>query len=235
MNNRRLYTLVLGALTALWLTSWSAFAAPPAQEITPTPTATVAPQTPTPVPALILDDDDDVRIVVIQGPVRAITSNSISIYNFNIRVQQNTPTLQVIQLGDVIRVSGEWRDDEDDDDDNDDNNSSNNTSNNSSNNTSSSGFLFSFDDDDDDDGITININVIEIVFINVSVVVQGDLVWRDPGDCSGIATWVTRETAGAYFARCIDRPANSGGGNSGGGGGGRGGDNDDDDDDDDDD
>lgn len=83
------------------------------------------------------------------------------------------------------------------------------------------------DRDDDNDRIVINIIVFNIVFINVDVVIVDGLIWRDPGDCSGIPAWVTRDDADDYFIRCVDRPA-PGGNNPGSRG-----DNDDDDDDDD--
>jgi hypothetical protein len=76
--------------------------------------------TPTPPPMTVTPGAGD-RILVIEGPVSAINVNVINIYNFNIVVNPTDPVLQVIQLGDILRVTGRWNgqggDDDDDDDD----------------------------------------------------------------------------------------------------------------------
>jgi hypothetical protein len=134
-------------------------------ELTPELTPTVTPDE---------DDDDDTRVIIIIGPVREINVNIITIYDFDIVLDPDSPILQVIRIGDILRIAGEWDDDDD--------------------------FI------DNDGRIIINIIIIRIVFINVDVVIDGDLIWRDPGDCSGIPGWVSRDNAEAYFIRCIDPP-----------------------------
>ena len=56
-------------------------------------------------------DDADV-IIVIEGPVSAIVANEITIYNFTIAIAEDDPILTVLEIGDVIRIEGNW-DDED--------------------------------------------------------------------------------------------------------------------------
>jgi hypothetical protein len=57
------------------------------------------------------DDDEDGIVIVIEGPVTAIVGNQITIFNFNIIVGENDPMLTVIQIGDVLRIEGDWDDD----------------------------------------------------------------------------------------------------------------------------
>ncbi|GIL14153.1 MAG: hypothetical protein BroJett038_28730 [Chloroflexota bacterium] len=55
--------------------------------------------------------DDDLPItLVIEGPVQQININIITIYNINIEVNINDPILNVIQIGDIVRVEGGIRD-----------------------------------------------------------------------------------------------------------------------------
>lgn len=90
------------------------------------------------------DEDLDVDVViVILGPVVEIHNNVIVIYNFEIELDPEDPTLTVIQVGDVIRVEG--------------------------------GIV--------EEGDTIVIIAINIIFINVDVVIDGDDIWRDSGNC----------------------------------------------------
>lgn len=63
-------------------------------ETTPEVTATV---TPTPDPDLT---------VVIEGPVINIINNIITIYNFDVEVENNHPILTIIDIGDIIHVEG---------------------------------------------------------------------------------------------------------------------------------
>lgn len=45
-------------------------------------------------------------IVNIEGPVTNISNNIVSIYDFNIAVEPQHPILQVIDVGDIVRVQG---------------------------------------------------------------------------------------------------------------------------------
>ncbi|MGJ3237227.1 MAG: DUF5666 domain-containing protein [Anaerolineae bacterium] len=171
------------------------------------------------------DSDDDDTIIVIEGPVQSININIITIYNFEIEVDQSDLSLTVLQIGDVIRVEGaldnedddfddryDDDDDSDDDDDNDDNDDNR-------------------DDNDDDDGISFNrvrLVSINITFVSVTVIIVDGQVWRDSGSCAGIPDWVPTEQIQVVLVRC--QPSNTGGGNTGGNPG-RGGNNSDDDDD----
>ncbi len=55
-----------------------------------------------------LDDDDDTVIIVIEGPVQQININIITIYGINIELDPDDPLLTVIQIGDYIRVEGDY-------------------------------------------------------------------------------------------------------------------------------
>jgi hypothetical protein len=57
------------------------------------------------------DNDDDGIVIVIEGPVTAIVANQITIFNFNIVLDETDPLLTVIQIGDVLRIEGDWDDD----------------------------------------------------------------------------------------------------------------------------
>jgi hypothetical protein len=57
------------------------------------------------------DNDEDGIVIVIEGPVTAVVGNQITIFNFNIIVGENDPLLTVIQIGDVLRIEGDWDDD----------------------------------------------------------------------------------------------------------------------------
>lgn len=177
-------------------------------EVTPelTPEVTQEPSA-TPVPD---DDDDDKPIIVVYGPVVAININVVTVYNIDIELDDDDPVLTVIQIGDIIRVEGEYRDDDDDDND---------------------------DDDGNDDSPIVIVNIVNITFINVTVIIIDGQVWRDPGDCSGLPEWINDDDAVEYLVRCTG--GNPGGGgsnnnsnnnNNGGGRGNNRGDNDDDDD-----
>lgn len=70
---------------------------------TPTPAATPL-VTPEITPEATSDDVP--VIIVIEGPVKAININIITIYNINIEVRADDPILTVIRVGDFIRVQG---------------------------------------------------------------------------------------------------------------------------------
>jgi hypothetical protein len=69
-------------------------------EVTPDATSEVT-ATDTPAPS----DASDV-IIVIEGPVVNIVTNIITIYDINITVEPQDPILNIIDIGDVIRVEG---------------------------------------------------------------------------------------------------------------------------------
>jgi len=52
------------------------------------------------------DDDDGDIIIVIEGPVDSININIINIFGMDIELDEDSPLLTVIQVGDVIRVEG---------------------------------------------------------------------------------------------------------------------------------
>ena len=56
----------------------------------------------TPLP--IATDDD--TIIIIEGPVQAISVNIITIFNINVQVDSNDPILTQVQIGDNVRVEG---------------------------------------------------------------------------------------------------------------------------------
>lgn len=83
--------------------------------LTPTPEST-AEETPEATPestpeATPHPDDDDLEItIVIEGPVTAININIITIYNINIELDADDPNLQIIQIGDIVRIEGDTSD-----------------------------------------------------------------------------------------------------------------------------
>jgi hypothetical protein len=56
------------------------------------------------------EDDGDGVVIVIEGPVTQVEGNVVTIFNFNIQFEDGDPRLAVIQIGDVIRIEGEWDD-----------------------------------------------------------------------------------------------------------------------------
>jgi hypothetical protein len=77
---------------------------------TATPTLTTTPSgtlTPTPQGTLtVTPTPGGGTIIVIEGPVQAININIITIYNINIQLDDDDPNLQIIQIGDIVRVEG---------------------------------------------------------------------------------------------------------------------------------
>jgi hypothetical protein len=69
-------------------------------EVTPEATSDVT-ATPTPAPS----GDSDI-IIVIEGPVINIVTNIITIYDINITVEPQDPILNIIDIGDFLRVEG---------------------------------------------------------------------------------------------------------------------------------
>lgn len=74
----------------------------PSLTVTLPPTAQVIPSgTPIPLPTPTAD-----RLVTIEGPVNSITNHVITIYGFQIEVEPEHPILQIIDVGNVLRVEG---------------------------------------------------------------------------------------------------------------------------------
>ncbi|MDQ7035355.1 MAG: hypothetical protein Q9P01_11115 [Anaerolineae bacterium] len=55
--------------------------------------------------------DDDGIVIVIEGPVTEIDGTTIIIFNFSIVLADDDPLLTVIQIGDILRIEGDWDDD----------------------------------------------------------------------------------------------------------------------------
>lgn len=126
------------------------------QTVTPTPTHTEAAATstasPTPQPT-----NTDAALRVVEGPVTAIEDNTIQIYDLAFALDDDDPVLQVIQIGDVVRVT------------------------------------------EDQTG------EINITFISVTVVVQGEQVWRGD-DCAVPPPQWAAPDAGDWYERCTAPP-----------------------------
>jgi hypothetical protein len=86
------------ATNTLSVTSTATQAGTPAGTPSGTPAVTV---TPTATPS------GDV-IIVIEGPVINIVTNIITIYDFDIEIDPHHPMLNLIQIGDVVRVEGAY-------------------------------------------------------------------------------------------------------------------------------
>src|SRR5690606_117955 len=77
-------------------------------EVTPEATAETTPDAEmTPESTADPDYDSDVTIV-IEGPVERININIITIYGLDIELDEDDPLLTVIQIGDVIRIEGDY-------------------------------------------------------------------------------------------------------------------------------
>ena len=106
--------LTLGCtLTATASPTGTLTVTPATATITPTLTTTPATATPqgTPVPTLTVTPTATTQagmpvIIVIEGPVQTINVNIITIYNINIQLNDDDPNLKIIQVGDIVRVSG---------------------------------------------------------------------------------------------------------------------------------
>jgi hypothetical protein len=78
---------------------------------TPTESASITPSTspsiePTPPSPTATQE----VVVIIEGVVTAIANNTITIYGFDIEVEPQHPILQIIEVGDVVRVQGIFSD-----------------------------------------------------------------------------------------------------------------------------
>lgn len=77
-----------------------------APEATPDPEATPEPEvTPEVTPS---PDDDGDLIIVIEGPVQQVNINVVVIYGFEIELDDDDPRLPTIQIGDILRIEGNW-------------------------------------------------------------------------------------------------------------------------------
>lgn len=72
---------------------------------TPTPEAT-----PEATPSVTTPGQLPITII-IEGPVQEINVNIITIYDIDIRLDEDDPALTVIQIGDIVRVEGDVEDD----------------------------------------------------------------------------------------------------------------------------
>lgn len=72
-------------------------------EPTPTPVPEV---TETPAPETTPEPVDPDTIIIIQGPVQNININIITIYNMDITVAPQNPILNLIEIGDMVRIEG---------------------------------------------------------------------------------------------------------------------------------
>lgn len=88
---------------------------PPTATMIPTVQGTVTPATATPqgTPAPTMTITPTVTtqpgmpvIIVIEGPVQVINVNIITIYNISIQLDDDDDNLKIIQVGDIVRVSG---------------------------------------------------------------------------------------------------------------------------------
>lgn len=57
------------------------------------------------------DDGDEGIVIVIEGPVTEIDGTTIIIFGFDIVLAEDDLRLTVIQIGDVLRIEGDWDDD----------------------------------------------------------------------------------------------------------------------------
>jgi hypothetical protein len=67
-------------------------------------------ETPEVTPEATPDVDGSPIIIIIEGPVTAIIGNIIIIYDIEIQLNPDDPLLTVIQIGDIIRIEGDWVD-----------------------------------------------------------------------------------------------------------------------------
>ncbi len=81
-------------------------------EATPQVTPSVTPQvTPTATPTAAPPGQLPITII-IEGPVQEINVNIITIYDIDIRLDDDDPALTVIQIGDIVRIEGDVDDDD---------------------------------------------------------------------------------------------------------------------------
>ena len=80
--------------------------AAPTMLVTPVPSLTTEPGSGLPTTQFATPSATPQMVVNIEGPVTSIVNNVVTIYGFNIEVEPQHPILQVIDVGDVIRVTG---------------------------------------------------------------------------------------------------------------------------------
>jgi hypothetical protein len=71
-----------------------------------TPEATSEPEATSDPEATPEAGDDTGTLIAIEGPVAAINGNIITVFNFNIQVQENDPILLNLHLDDIIHAEG---------------------------------------------------------------------------------------------------------------------------------
>ncbi len=73
----------------------------------PTTTPSVTPVATTPTLTPQLSENSTATTIVLEGPVDNINNNIITVFDIDIEVAVDDPVLNVIQIGDVIRVEGD--------------------------------------------------------------------------------------------------------------------------------
>ncbi|GAB4521899.1 MAG: hypothetical protein OHK0046_33770 [Anaerolineae bacterium] len=149
----------------------------PASSATPAITLTV-----TAAAQITITAAEVVRAITIEGPVNSIEGSIITIFDLPVLLEPDDPLLTVLQVGDVIRVTGDVRDE--------------------------------------------IVQVVDLVFLNVTVVVDNGQIWRGD-DCANPPPDWAQPQAADWMARCAPPPAPPA--NNPPSGGGSGGDDDDDD------
>jgi len=131
---------------------------------------------PPPEPTTITVTATNAIPVVIEGPVEAISGNRVRIHGIDLQLDDD-PRLQGLQVGDVLRVGGEIRDDRLDD-------------------------LFDDGSDDDiDDDRYVVVRSTQVGFLSNEIYASDDgQVWRDSGSCADAPPgWAS---ADAWRSRC---------------------------------
>lgn len=107
---------------------------------------------------VVIEIEDGVVIIVIQGPVEDVNveDGEITIFGITIKVDEDDPSLTVIQIGDVISVSGELE-------------------------LELGNLVLIFGDGDFEGGLVLILNADTIIFISVEVYILDGQVWRDSG------------------------------------------------------
>lgn len=82
----------------------------PTIPITITPAPSVVTEVPSEVPStetsVPIPSTPPEKIVVVEGPITTVVNNVITIHDFNIEVEAQHPILNLIDVGDVVRIEG---------------------------------------------------------------------------------------------------------------------------------
>jgi hypothetical protein len=73
---------------------------------TPGTTVPVTPTVPAPTPTLDPSIVNPDVIIVVEGPIKKINVNIITIYDIDVLVTPDHPMLKIVKLGDIVRVKG---------------------------------------------------------------------------------------------------------------------------------